>query len=56
MEFCIFEKANHSIATTLRVTLLNNREIFLNVFSARYNPMTKLLYALFKYENKLKIG
>ena len=56
MEFCLFEKFNNSIATKLRVTLLNNCTIFWIILSARHNPMTKLCYALFKYKNKLKIG
>ena len=32
MEHCIFEKVNNSIATKLRVTLINNRELFLKYF------------------------
>ena len=32
MECCIIEKVNNSIATKLRVTLLNNRGIFLKYF------------------------
>ena len=56
MEFCIFEKVNNSIAIKLRETLLKNRKIFLKYFSARHNSMTKLCLALFKCENKLRIG
>ena len=56
MEFCIFEKSNNSIATKMRVTLLSNRKYFWNISSALHNLMTKLCSALFKSENKLKIG
>ena len=34
--------------------LLNDRKRY--IFSAQHNPMTKLCHALFKYENKIKIG
>ena len=40
----------------MRVTLINNRKLELSVFSALHNSMTKLCSALFKCENKLKIG
>ena len=56
MEFCIFEKVNNSIATKLCAKFLDNRAKSLNCFSARHNSMTKLCCALFKCENKLKIG
>ena len=55
MEFFIFEKFNNSIATKLCAKLLNNR-FKIEFFSARHNSMTKLCRALFKCENKLKIG
>ena len=56
MEFCIFDKVNNSIVTKMRVTLLNNRNVFFNLFSALHNSMTKFCSALFKCEDKLKIG
>ena len=51
-----FWKVNNSIDTKLRVTLLKNRELFFIIFSARHNSLTKFCRALFKCENKLKIG
>ena len=54
MEFCSFEKCNNSIATKLRTHLINNRKKI--KFSASHNSTTKLCCALFKCENKLKIG
>ena len=51
-EFSIFEKFNNSIATKLCTNLLNNHL----KKGALHNLMTKLCSALFKYENKLKIG
>ena len=56
MEFSIFEKGNNSIATKMRVTSLKNRRLLLEYFSAQHNLMTRLCCALFKCENKLKIG
>ena len=53
---CIFEKFNNSIATKLRVTVMKNPKIYIYIFSARHNSMTKLCRAIFKCENKLKIG
>ena len=41
MEFYIFEKVNNTKDTKLRVTLINNRIIFLKYFSALHNPITK---------------
>ena len=35
------------------MNLINNCTIFLKKISARHNSITKLWYALFKYENKL---
>ena len=55
MECCIYEKVNNSIASKLRITLLNNRCICLNVFSSLHISMTKVFSELFKCENKLKI-
>ena len=45
MEFTFLKKVNNSIATKLRVTLLNNREYFWNIFSAIHNSMNKLCSA-----------
>ena len=56
MEFFIFEKVNHSIATKLYARLLNNRNKFLIIISARHISITKFCCALFKCENKLTIG
>ena len=56
MESCIFDNVNNSIATKLCANLIENRENILNFFSSQHNSMTKLWSALFKCENKLKIG
>ena len=56
MEICIIEKVNNEIATKLRVNVMNNRRIFWYILSALRNLMTKFCSALFKCENKLKIG
>ena len=56
MEPCIFERVNNSKTTKPRVSFINNRKIVLGFFCALHNLMTKLCSALFKYENKLKIG
>ena len=55
MEFCIYEKFNNSIATKLCANLPDNGKKWFN-FSAQHNSMTNLCCALFKCENKLKIG
>ena len=55
MEFYILEKVNNSIPTKMCANLLNNPKNR-NVFSVKHNSMTKLCRALFKYENKIKIG
>ena len=52
MEFCILKKFNNSIATKLCPNLLNNRL----KKSALHNSMTELYGALFKCDNKQKIG
>ena len=52
MKFCIIEKFNNSIATKMCADLL--KSVFFN--SAQHNSMTKFCCALFKCENKLKIG
>ena len=54
--FAFVQKVNNSIATKLHVTLINNCVIFLKIFSALHNSMTKLFSEFFRYENKLKIG
>ena len=54
MESCILEKINSSMATKLCTNLLNNCKIY--IFSALHNSITKLCSALFKCEDKLKIG
>ena len=55
IEFCIFEKVNNSITKKTCANLQNNR-LKRDFFSALHNSMNKLCSALFKFENKLKIG
>ena len=50
------KKGNNSIATKLCARLLNKCAKHFIIIIARHNSMTKLCRALFKYENKLKIG
>ena len=45
MEFYILKKVDNSIATKLRVILINNPNIYLNISSELQNSMTKLCYA-----------
>ena len=42
MNFAFLQKVNNSIATKLRVTLINNCRKFYNIFSVLHNSMTKL--------------
>ena len=56
MEFCIYEKVNNSIATKLCANLLDNCYKIKTNFSAQHNSMTEFCRALFKRENKIKIG
>ena len=53
--FALLQKVNNSIATKVCVNLINTCKIF-EKNGARHNSITKLCYAFFKYENKLKIG
>ena len=53
-EILHFEKVNNSIATKLCANLLHNCKKIIP--SALHNSMTKLCGALFKCENKTKIG